>query len=148
MMIWKASMELTLGSLDLQVTLEGGREPIAVVGTNGSGKTTLLRALAGAFTPRQGRFELNGEVLFDSSEQVDLAPEKRGVGYVPQGYGLFPHLRAVDNISFGLSSDLGSQERRERALESLREMKCLDLAERWPKTLSGVSSNALLWPVR
>jgi len=60
------------------------------------------------------------------------------VGYVPQGYGLFPHLRVLDNVRFGLA---GSSQRdngaRASALAVLEQLEADHLAERWPDTLSG-----------
>ena len=134
---WQLSMKLALGAFELTLDMQGNEKPVALIGPNGSGKTTVLRTLAGAFTPQTGRFELAGKVLFDSREQIDLVPEERGVGYVPQGYGLFPHLRAIDNVAFGLRGKLPRSERRLLALKKLEEMDCGELAQRWPATLSG-----------
>jgi len=62
------------------------------------------------------------------------------MGYVPQGYGLFPHLRVADNVAFGLSTGprrLPKAERRSAARQLLTELGCATLAERWPAGLSG-----------
>ncbi len=136
-MSWHVSMQFSLGSLTLSVDIPGGDEPVALIGPNGSGKTTLLRAVAGAFTPDVGRFQIGSQVLFDSEQQIDLVPEDRGVGYVPQGYGLFPHLRVLDNVAFGLRSKLAQTERRMLALKKLEEIGYSEIAHRWPATLSG-----------
>jgi ABC-type sulfate/molybdate transport systems ATPase subunit len=79
-------------------------------------------------------------VLFDAAQNVDLPPEARRVGYVPQGYALFPHLSAVDNVSFGLASRphfRPAHARREEALRWLAELGSGGLAERFPHELSG-----------
>lgn len=136
-MSWHVSMQLVLGSLELEVDIHGGSESVALIGPNGSGKTTLLKTIAGGFTPDAGRFELGDKVLFDSHLQIDLVPEQREVGYVPQGYSLFPHLSVVDNVAFGLSAQHSRAERRSLALEKLHEMDCAELADRRPLTLSG-----------
>ncbi len=68
----------------------------------GSGKTSLL--LLGLMRPERGYIALGEEVLFDSSAGVDLSPEERGLGYVPQEYALFPHLDVFENVAFGLTS--------------------------------------------
>ena len=129
---------MQVGALDLDVRLGGGGRAVALVGPNGSGKTTLLRTIAGAHRPVRGTIAVGDRVLFDSARGIDLPPEKRRVGYVPQGYGLFPHLRVLDNVRFGLA---GSSRRdngaRASALAVLEQLEADHLAARWPDTLSG-----------
>ena len=129
---------MRVGELDLDVRLDGATRPVALVGPNGSGKTTLLRTIAGAYRPSTGFIAVGDRVLFDSASGIDLPPEERRVGYVPQGYGLFPHLRVLDNVRFGLAAstrrDNGS---RGSALAVLERLEAGHLAERWPDTLSG-----------
>ena len=129
---------MRVGALELDVRLEGGERPVALVGPNGSGKSTLLRTIAGAYRPSRGTIAVGGDVLFDSRRGIDLPPEKRRVGYVPQGYGLFPHLRVVDNVRFGLA---GASRRdngaRAAALAVLEQLGAGHLDQRWPETLSG-----------
>src|SRR5690349_18166041 len=98
-MRWQLRVQAKIGALELDVELDGGREPLVLVGPNGAGKTTLLRIVAGAHRPIAGRIQIGDRVLFDAAERIDLPPEERRVGYVPQGYGLFPHLSALDNVS-------------------------------------------------
>ena len=139
-MRWQVRVQAKIGALELDVELEGGREPLVLVGPNGAGKTTLLRIVAGAFEPLAGRIQIGERVLFDAAERIDLPPEQRRVGYVPQGYGLFEHLSALDNVSFGLASRAHfapSRLRRERALRWLGELGSAGLAERYPHELSG-----------
>ncbi len=83
-------------SLDVKLDLTVGIT--ALFGPSGSGKTTLLHAIAG-LVPAEGRLELAGRVLFDSSQS--LAPHRRRVGLVFQDYRLFPHLSVRDNILYG-----------------------------------------------
>ncbi len=139
-MHWSVDVEVRAGSFHLDACIEGGRAPVVVIGPNGSGKTTLLRVIAGAYRPRAGRIRLGDRTLFDSAAGISLAPEERRVGYVPQGYGLFPHLSVLDNVAFGLaggSRRVNGTERRSTAAEILAEMQCGDLARRYPVTLSG-----------
>ena len=98
---WVVDVALRLGALNLELAIEGGVKPVAIIGPNGSGKTTLLRAIAGAH-PVTREIQIGGLAVLDSDRAVDLPPEERGVGYVPQGYGLFPHLSVLDNVAFGL----------------------------------------------
>jgi ABC-type sulfate/molybdate transport systems ATPase subunit len=129
---------MRLGALDLDVDIGGGDAPIALIGPNGSGKTSLLRTIAGAHRPDAGYVRIGDQRVFDSATGVDRAPEHRYVGYVPQGYGLFPHLSAVDNVAFAwISRGLPRAERRHRALAVMERMGCAHLAERAPRGLSG-----------
>lgn len=139
-MSWHVAVRMRLGSLDLDVDLAGGEAPVALIGPNGSGKTTLLRTIAGAHRPTEGSIRLGDRVVFDARRGLDLAPERRHVGYVPQGYGLFPHLSALDNVAFGWAArtpGASRAERRERARAQLAALDCAHLAERAPATLSG-----------
>lgn len=139
-MSWHVRASMRLGTLDLDVEIGGGEGPVALVGPNGSGKTTLLRLIAGAHRPDAGRIQLGDEVVFDAEAGVDLPPEERHVGYVPQGYGLFPHLTVLDNVAFGLVGGRARKDRNQRrhtALQLLARMGCAHLAGRQPPTLSG-----------
>ncbi|HSH75575.1 MAG TPA: ABC transporter ATP-binding protein, partial [Longimicrobiales bacterium] len=139
-MSWHVRIRLRLGALDLDVDMEGGEAPLALIGPNGSGKTTLLRTIAGAHRPDSGSIRLGSEHVFDSERGLDLPPERRHVGYVPQGYGLFPHLSVLDNVAFGWVSGhrRGSRrDRRDAAMRLLERMGAGHLAHRHPSRLSG-----------
>lgn len=139
-MSWRIAARLRLGTLELDVDLAGGELPLALVGPNGSGKTTLLRTLAGAYRPDEGIIEIGGRCVFDTERGIDLPPEERHVGYVPQGYGLFPHLDVVDNVAFawrGRSPHLSRAERRHVARALLERMGSAHLAGRSVDALSG-----------
>jgi ABC-type sulfate/molybdate transport systems ATPase subunit len=87
-------------SFELVVALGLDAETIAVVGRSGAGKSSLLRTIAGLERPRRGRITLAQEVWLDTEHDVRLDPEDRRVGYVPQDYGLFPHLTVAANVRF------------------------------------------------
>ncbi|MEY8838868.1 amidase, partial [Cribrihabitans sp. XS_ASV171] len=83
-----------LHGIDLEVA-EG--EVVGILGHNGMGKTTLLRVLMG-FLPAS-----SGQVRFDQRDITRAAPNERGqmgMGYVPQGRGIFPQLSVRDNLRF------------------------------------------------
>ncbi len=104
----------------------------AVLGLSGCGKTTLLRVIAGFERAERGRVSLGDTTLDDTRTYV--APERRGIGYVPQEGALFPHLTVQENVGFGLAR----RERRGAAVEQLMEMVGIArLARRMPHELSG-----------
>ena len=89
-------------SLDVELDADEG-ETVAVLGPNGAGKTTLLRALAG-LVAIEGRVQLDGEVLEDSTQRLRVPTERRQIGLVFQDHVLFPHLTVLDNVAFGLQA--------------------------------------------
>ena len=105
-----------------------------LVGPSGCGKTTILRVIAGLEAVQGGRIVIDGEVMAEPG--YDVAPENRRVGLMFQDFALFPHLRIVDNVSFGLTS-LDAAARRRRALELLAQVDLAGLANAYPHTLSG-----------
>ena len=137
---WRAQIRARRGAFCLDLDIRGGVGPLALVGPNGSGKTTFLHAIVGACRGMEGEIEVQGRSLFSSARGLDLPSELRRVGYVPQGSGLFPHLRVVDNVAFGLSTGArcrSRSERREVASKMLDELGCGHLTERLPRQLSG-----------
>ena len=83
---------------------------VALFGPSGAGKSLTLQCLAGLVHPDAGRIVVDGHVLFDAVAGVDVPPQRRRVGYVFQGYALFPHLTVRGNVGFGLR-DRGRAER-------------------------------------
>src|SRR5271156_3206738 len=69
-----------------------------LMGRNGVGKTTTLKSVVGLYKPNSGR------VFFDGRDISRMPPEERaraGIGYVPQGRGIFPHLTVAENLWIG-----------------------------------------------
>lgn len=89
--------------LDVSLKVAKG-EILMLMGENGCGKTTILNAVAGLFTPEKGEIVVDGRILFDSENRINLPPDERNVGYVFQNYALFPHMSIYDNVAFGLRS--------------------------------------------
>ncbi len=73
----------------------------ALFGRSGVGKTTIINLLAGLTRPDRGRIVIGDEVLFDSDRRIDVAPEKRRLGYVFQEGRLFPHYSVRGNLLYG-----------------------------------------------
>jgi molybdate transport system ATP-binding protein len=87
-------------AFDLRVSLSLGSETLALVGPSGAGKSSLLRAVAGLERPTEGRITMGDQLWFDAARRVHRSPETRRVGYLPQDYGLFPHLSVAANVRF------------------------------------------------
>lgn len=134
--VWDVCLKGVAGDLSLDVRFSTSAQTVALVGANAAGKTSVLRFMTGTRSPAGGHFRIRDRTLFDSERGIDLPPERRSLGYVPQGYGLFPHLRALDNVAFGLRR-ADPDSRRMRAHELLAEVGAEHLADRFPKGLSG-----------
>jgi branched-chain amino acid transport system ATP-binding protein len=82
------------------VTLQVGQaECAALLGRNGVGKTTTLRAIMGLARRSRGTVEFEG---FDLARCPPHEIPRRGIGYVPQGRGIFPNLTVLENLCIGL----------------------------------------------
>jgi molybdate transport system ATP-binding protein len=112
----------------LAVSVTVGGEPLVLVGPSGAGKTSLLRIIAGLERPGRGRITLGSAVWFDAARGIQLAPEQRRVGYLPQGYALFDHLTVDGNVRFAA--------RRPRP-DLLARLGIEHLARARPRELSG-----------
>lgn len=107
----------------------------AILGSSGSGKTTLLRVVMGFVAPDSGVVSVGDRVVANAG-RVQVAPDKRAIGYVAQEGALFPHLTVAENVGFGLSrSERRSRQRVEEALDLVGLER--GYAERRPQELSG-----------
>jgi molybdate transport system ATP-binding protein len=120
----------------LDVDLRLGDGITAITGHSGAGKSTLLAAIAGLVRPSEGRIVLDGTVLFDGASRVSTPPHARRVALVFQSLALFPHLRAWENVAYGLPR-ARTGDRRQRALVWLARARVDHVADRRPATLSG-----------
>jgi molybdate transport system ATP-binding protein len=111
-------------------------ETLVLFGPSGSGKTTVLRCLAGLDRPDEGRIVLGAEVWFEASTGRWLPPQRRRVGYLPQGLALFPHLDVEGNIGFG-AAHLDGRARAARVRELVERFGLGGLERRRPAELSG-----------
>jgi len=75
-------------------------ECAALLGRNGVGKTTTLRAIMGLAPRSRGSIEFDG---FDLAHCAPHQVPRRGIGYVPQGRGIFPNLTVMENLCLGMS---------------------------------------------
>ena len=126
-----------LGDFHLKVSFEAVNGITGLLGASGSGKSLTLKCIAGIERPDEGHIELNGRVLFDSRQKIDLPPQKRSVGYLFQNYALFPNMTLRQNILCGLHREKDRQKK-EKALKDLICMMHLEGLEDYrPHQLSG-----------
>ena len=111
-----------------------------LVGPSGGGKSTLLRCLNGLETFAEGRVTIAGHKLV-AGEHLPRALERvrRDVGMVFQGFNLFPHLSAIDNVTLAprIVRGVPAPEARRRGLGLLERVGLSRFAEARPATLSG-----------
>ncbi len=120
----------------LDVDTDFGPGVTAIFGVSGSGKSTWLECIAGLQRPDSGVITLGDVVFFDSAKSLDVAPARRGIGYIFQGAALFPHMTVRANVEYGLHA-LAAAERRATAQRSLDAFHIADLAEKNAGAISG-----------
>jgi molybdate transport system ATP-binding protein len=126
----------SVGTLSIDIAFQAHERPVTIVGPNGAGKTTALMLILGALKPTGGRVVVDGETVFEHLRRIDVAVERRGIGFLPQKYALFPHLDVVENVAYGLRG-ASRRDRRESAMAALKSLDVATLAGRRPSELSG-----------
>jgi ABC-type polar amino acid transport system ATPase subunit len=113
------------------------QEVVVLIGPSGSGKSTLLRTINMLEEPTEGEVHFDGVDL--THIRTNLNEARTHMGMVFQSFNLFPHLKAIDNITLALDKvlKLGKEEAVERALEQLSHVGLSDKADAYPAQLSG-----------
>ena len=124
---------LHLGRFALAPKLKSLSRRLALYGASGSGKSLTLEVIAGLATPGAGMVRVGRELFFDAAKRLNLSPQARRVGYVPQQYLLFPHLSAAENVHYGLRD----ASNKTRVTELLELVGLLEHAAKRPRQLSG-----------
>jgi molybdate/tungstate transport system ATP-binding protein len=121
--------EFHLRDINLQIR-EG--EYMALLGPTGAGKTVLVECIVGIHKPADGRISVGGH------DVLDLYPEERNIGYVPQDYALFPNMTVKQNVGYGLRARKASKpEIRQKVQEMMDALGIAHLHYRLPLNLSG-----------
>src|SRR5437763_10107918 len=122
-----------------EVSLEIRRgEYVAIMGPSGSGKATLMNLIGCLDTPTSGEYELNG-VRVSSMDDNQLAEVRnREIGFIFQTFNLLPRSDALRNVELPLIyAGVGSEERRQIALDALKNVGLADRIHHKPNELSG-----------
>ena len=133
----EVNIEKKLDGFTLRAAFTAGNTSTALLGASGCGKSMTLRCIAGIVKPDHGRIVLDGRVLFDSAQHIDLPPQQRGVGLLFQNYALFPNMTVEQNVLCGLKTEKDPAARRAACAEMLHAMRLETLAKRYPAQLSG-----------
>ncbi|WP_419851907.1 molybdenum ABC transporter ATP-binding protein ModC [Actinobacillus pleuropneumoniae] len=127
------NLHQTLGQLKLAVKLDIPNKGVtAIFGRSGAGKSSLINLIAGLSTPQKGYIRLNQQTLFDSEQRINLAPEKRKIGYVFQEHRLFPHYTVEKNLKYGYKRSDSAH-----FLQIVQLLGIEHLLTRFPASLSG-----------
>ena len=128
----EVNIEKKLDGFTLRAAFSAGNTPTALLGASGCGKSMTLRCIAGIVKPDKGRIVLDGRVLFDSEQHIDLPPQQRGAGLLFQNYALFPNMTVEQNILCGLKTEKDRAARQARCAELLQAMRLEPLAKAVP----------------
>ncbi|MCQ2568748.1 MAG: ABC transporter ATP-binding protein [Candidatus Saccharibacteria bacterium] len=111
-------------------------EFVAIIGASGSGKSTLLHLLGGVDRPSSGRVLINGEDIFNYSDDEIAIYRRREIGIIYQFYNLIPSLNVADNIALPLKLD-HRKVNEEHLAQILRILKLTRIRNHLPSQLSG-----------
>jgi molybdate transport system ATP-binding protein len=137
-MVLKCRIPLADFVLDVDASFEA--RVTCIFGPSGSGKTTLLDAVAGLRDVLSGEIVIGENILFSSTRKIDLSPQERSVGYVPQEAALFPHLSVKKNILFGAGRKNGGRSSGPSLEHVAGLLEISTLLDRPVKRLSGGES--------
>lgn len=101
-------------------------EIIGLLGTSGSGKSTLLRAISGLDTGYEGKIYINEKLSNGTLDEI---------GFIFQEPRLFPWLKVLDNVTFGLKDS--KDEKNRKGLKILEQVGLADSSNLYPRELSG-----------
>lgn len=122
------------GEMNLQLTVDIEKGSfVTLYGKSGAGKTSTLRIIAGLLKADEGRILVNGETWLDTSQGIELKPQKRKAGFLFQDYALFPNMTVKENLEFAM----GKNQDGKILSELVEIMELGELQSRKPETLSG-----------
>lgn len=121
----------------INLSIQNG-EFVAIVGKSGSGKSTLMNIIGALDVPTDGEYILGGEDVGGMSDNQLAQIRNKMIGFVFQQYNLLPKLNLLENVELPLLyAGVGSGDRRDRAMESLKRVGLEDKWKNLPNQLSG-----------
>lgn len=130
------SLVKVMNDFTLHSSFSSNKGVLGILGSSGCGKSLTLKCIAGLYIPDNGRIMLNGKVLFNSDDKINVPPRKRNIGYVFQNYALFPHLTVYKNIEYGIKH-LGKEIRHNKIIDMLEKIQLAGYENSYPSQLSG-----------
>ena len=114
------------------------KEIVCLIGPSGSGKSTLLRCINGLEIPDKGKVFVN-EREIDYHNEKELQELRKTLGFVFQGFNLFPHKTVIDNITMAPIEILhqSTEEANVKAMSLLARIGLVEKAHEYPSKLSG-----------
>ena len=136
-MIYESGGQRYQALQDVNLTIQKGAVHL-LMGPSGSGKTTLLSILAGLLTPSEGAVKLLGEEITQLSSAKLAEFRLHHIGFIFQGFNLFPALTALENVevAFNLKGIRGESARK-KSIDLLEQVGLGDRVHRRPQDLSG-----------
>ncbi len=121
------------------VSLEIHRgEYVAIMGPSGSGKSTMMNLIGCLDTPSSGVYELNGNRVSEMNDNQLAEIRNREIGFIFQTFNLLPRSDALRNVELPLIyAGVSSHERRQTALDALKNVGLGDRVHHKPNELSG-----------
>ena len=116
---------------DIDFSVADG-EIFSILGRTGAGKTVLLESIAGTYPIEKGNLSIFGEDI------LKMRVQDRGIGFVYQDFGLFPHLSVFENIAYGLKMHkVGKDAIKGKVTFIMKLLSITHIAGEYPQTISG-----------
>jgi putative ABC transport system ATP-binding protein len=122
---------------DISLEISRG-EYVAIMGPSGSGKSTLMNLIGCLDTPTSGHYGLNGIQVSEMDDNQLAEIRNKEIGFIFQTFNLLPRSDALRNVELPLIyAGMGSEQRRQTALDALTKVGLADRVHHKPNELSG-----------